>query len=105
MTIPFAALQGTKKHETGCLLTVSNLKLDDVFSDIFGKAATAITTHLLENPSERITDVSGFRTRGMKATDEEALAAVDGECRCSFSAHCVRSVRKAIRKSADAMKI
>lgn len=68
-----------EKNRAQSCLTVSNIKLDDVFSDVFGKAATAITTHLLENPSERITDVSGFRTKGMKATDAEVLAAVDGE--------------------------
>lgn len=53
--------------------------MDDVFSDVFGKATTAITTRLPENPTERITDVSSFRTRAIKATDEEALAAVNKE--------------------------
>ena len=68
---------GEKNRAQNCL-TVSNIKLDDVFIDVFGKAATAITARLLENPSEKITDVSSFRTRRMKATDEEVLAAVDG---------------------------
>ena len=68
-----------EKNRAQNCLTVSNIKLDDVFSYVFGKAATAITKRLLENPTERITDVSGFRTKGMKATDEEVLAAVDGE--------------------------
>lgn len=68
-----------EKNRAQNCLTVSNIKLDDVFSDVFGKAATAITKRLLEKPTERITDVSGFRTKGMKATNEEALAAVDGE--------------------------
>jgi hypothetical protein len=49
-------------------LTVSNFKLDDVFSDVFGKAASAIIARILENPAEKFTDVSAFRTRGMKAT-------------------------------------
>ena len=69
---------GEKNRAQNCL-TVSNIKLDDVFSDVFGKAASAITARLLENPAERITDVSAFRTKGMKATDEDLLAAVDGE--------------------------
>lgn len=69
---------GEKNRAQNCL-TVSNIKLDDVFSDVFGKAATAITTQLLENPTEKITDVSAFRTKGVKATNEEILAAVDGE--------------------------
>ena len=82
---------GEKNRAQNCL-TVSNIKLDGVFSDVFGKAATAITTRLLENPSERITDVSVFRTKGMKATDEEILAAVDGEL-CAEQAEKLRIIR------------
>ena len=69
---------GEKNRVQNCL-TVSNIKLDDVFSDVFGKAASAITTRILEKPAEKITDVSCFRTKGMKATNEQLLAAVDGE--------------------------
>ena len=82
---------GEKNRAQNCL-TVSNIKLDDVFSDVFGKAATAITTRLLENPTEKITDVSGFRTKGMKATNEEVLAAVDGEI-CPEQAEKLRIIR------------
>ena len=39
---------GEKNRAQNCL-TVSNIKLDDVFSDVFGKAATAITTRLLNS--------------------------------------------------------
>ena len=81
---------GEKNRAQNCL-TVSNIKLDDVFSDVFGKAATAITKRLLEKPNERITDVSGFRTKGMKATDEEVLAAVDGEM-CAEQAEKLRII-------------
>lgn len=69
---------GEKNRAQNCL-TVSNIKLDDVFSDVFGKASANIITWLLENPNEKLRDVSSFRTKGMKATDEEVLAAVDGE--------------------------
>ncbi len=82
---------GEKNRAQNCL-TVSNIKLDDVFSDVFGKAATAITTRLLDNPTEKITDVSGFRTKGMKATDEEVLAAVDGTI-CPEQAEKLRIIR------------
>ncbi|NCC62416.1 MAG: IS110 family transposase [Verrucomicrobiae bacterium] len=82
---------GEKNRAQNCL-TVSNIKLDDVFSDVFGKAASAITDHLLENPTERIADVSAFRTKGMKATDEEVLAAVDGEL-CVEQAEKLRIIR------------
>lgn len=53
--------------------------LDDVFSDVFGKATSAITTCILENPSEKITDVSGFRIKGTKVPNQKILTAVDGE--------------------------
>lgn len=46
---------------------------------MFGKASTNFVNRLPENPFEPIADVSGFRTKGMKATDEEILAAVDGK--------------------------
>lgn len=78
---------GEKNRAQNCL-TVSNHKLDDVF----GKAASAITTRILENPTEKITDISGFRTKGMKATDEDILAAVDVET-CEEQAEKLRIIR------------
>lgn len=82
---------GEKNRAQNCL-TVSNFKLDDVFSDVFGKAASAITDRILENPAEKITDVSAFRTKGMKATNEQVLAAVDGEM-CEEQAEKLRIIR------------
>lgn len=82
---------GEKNRMQNCL-TVSNIKLDDVFSDVFGKASTNIINRLLSNPSEKLTDVSGFRTKGMKATDEEVLSAVDG-CICAEQAEKMQIIR------------
>lgn len=73
-------------------LTVSNLKLDSVFSDVFVKDSSNIIGHILANPSEKLSDVSAFRTRGMKATDEEILEAVDGNI-CSEQAEKLRIIR------------
>ena len=69
---------GEKNRVQNCL-TVSNLKLDSVFTDVFGKASSNIIGQLLANPSEKITDVSAFRTKHMKATNEEIIEAIDGE--------------------------
>lgn len=68
---------GEKNRAQNCL-TVSNYKLDDVFSDVFGKAATQITSYLLEHLNEPLSDVSNFRTKGMKATDAEIRDVADG---------------------------
>ena len=83
---------GEKNRVQNCL-TVSNLKLDSVFSDVFGKASSNIISHILANPSEKISDVSAFRTKRMKATDDEILEAVDGAM-CSEQAEKLRIIRK-----------
>lgn len=68
---------GEKNRAQNCL-TVSNIKLDDVFTDVFGKASSNIINALLLNPAETISDVSQFRTKHMKSTDEQILEAVNG---------------------------
>ena len=80
---------GEKNRAQNCL-TVSNIKLDDVFSDVFGKAASAITERLLEN-SEPF-DVKPYLTKGIKATPEEIQAAVDGVM-CVSQAEKLRIIR------------
>ena len=67
---------GEKNHAQNCL-TVSNLKLDDVFSDVFGKSASSITAYILDHPGEQF-DVAPFVDRRCKTPIEEIQAAVDG---------------------------
>ena len=69
-------LTGEKNRAQNCL-TVSNLKLDDVFSDVFGKSATSITKHILGHPGENF-DVAPFVDGRCKTPIEEIQAAVDG---------------------------
>lgn len=47
---------GERNRAHHCL-TVSNFKLDDVFSDVFGKATSAITARVLECPTDKIAEV------------------------------------------------
>lgn len=67
---------GEKNRAQNCL-TVSNLKLDDVFSDVFGKSARSITYYILEHPGETF-DVSPFVDPRCKTPVSEIQAAVDG---------------------------
>ena len=69
-------LTGEKNRAQNCL-TVSNLKLDDVFSDVFGKSARSITNFILEHPGETF-DVSPFVDPRCKTPVSEIQAAVDG---------------------------
>ena len=69
-------LTGEKNRAQNCL-TVSNLKLDDVFSDVFGKSARSITEYILAHPGERF-DVAQFVDKRCKTPIPEIQAAVDG---------------------------
>ena len=69
-------LTGEKNRAQNCL-TVSNLKLDDVFSDVFGKSSRSIIQHILDHPGERF-DVAPFIDRRCKHPVEEIQTAVDG---------------------------
>lgn len=69
-------LVGEKNRAQNCL-TVSNLKLDEVFSDVFGKSSRSITDYMLEHPGETF-DVTPFVDRRCKTPIEEIQFAVDG---------------------------
>lgn len=69
-------LTGEKNRALNCL-TVSNLKLDDVFSDVFGKSSRSIINYLLEHPGETF-DVTPFINKHCKKPIEKIQAAVDG---------------------------
>ena len=69
-------ITGEKNRAQNCL-TVSNLKLDDVFSDVFGKSSRSITEYILEHPGD-LFDVTPFVDRHCKTPIEEIQAAVDG---------------------------
>ena len=64
-----------RKNRAQNCLTVSNLKLDDVFSDVFGKSAIS-TEYILAHLGEHF-DVSTFVDRRCKHPIEEIQAAVD----------------------------
>ena len=69
-------LTGEKNRALNCL-TVSNLKLDDVFSDVFGKSSRSIINYILEHPGETF-DVTPFINKHCKKPIEEIQAAVEG---------------------------
>ena len=66
---------GEKNRAHNCL-TVSNLKLDDVFYDIFGKSSRSITEQISQHPGKTF-DVAPFVDGRCKTPIEEISAAVD----------------------------
>lgn len=71
-----SCIVGEKNRAQNCL-TVSNIKLDDVFSDVFGKSASAITDQLLLHPDGNF-DVAPLMNAHCKAAPEKVQAAIDG---------------------------
>jgi transposase len=80
---------GEKNRAQNCL-TVSNIKLDDVFSNVFGKSSSAIIARLLE--SSEPFDVAPFVDGHCKTPIEEIQAAVDGVM-CAEQAEKLRIIR------------
>lgn len=70
-------MKTSEKNRALNCLTVSNLKLDDVFSDVFGKSSTSIIYYLLDHPGETF-DFRPFVHGRCKTPIEEIQAAVDG---------------------------
>ncbi|MCM1062018.1 MAG: transposase [Eubacterium sp.] len=65
-----------KNRALNCF-TVSNLKLDDVFSDVFGKSSRSVIQRILDHPGETF-DVTPFVHKRCKTPIEEIQAAIDG---------------------------
>ena len=75
--IKLTNMQTREKNRAQNCLTVSNLKLDDVFSDVFGKSSRSITNHMLDHPGETF-DVAPFVDARCQTPLDEIQAAVDG---------------------------
>lgn len=70
-------VSGEKNRAQNCL-TVCNFKLDDVFSNAFGKSATRVLDALLEHGNGDF-EFEGLIDGRCKASPEEIRAALDGE--------------------------
>jgi transposase len=69
-------LTSEKNRALNCL-TVSSLKLDDVFTDVFGKSARSITEYILAHPGEKF-NVAPFVDKHCKTPIDQIQDAVDG---------------------------
>jgi len=67
----------SEKNRAQNCLTVSSLKLDDVFTDVFGKSARSITEYILAHPGEKF-NVAPFIDKRCKTPIDQIQDAVDG---------------------------
>ncbi len=68
---------GEKNRAQNCL-TMCSFKLDDVFTDVFGKSATRVLNALLEHGNGNF-ELDGLVSGKCKASPEKIRAALDGE--------------------------
>lgn len=68
---------GEKNRAQNCL-TICNFKLDDVFSDVFGKSATRVLDALLKHGNGDF-ELDGLISGKCKASSEKIHAALDGD--------------------------
>ena len=69
-------ITGMKNRALNCL-TVSNLKLDDVFTDVFGKSSRSIIQQILDHHNVNF-DVTPYVDKHCKHPIEEIQTAIDG---------------------------
>jgi transposase len=84
-------MTGEKNRAQNCL-TVSNLKLDSVFSSVFGKSASAIISYMLAHPGESF-DVAPFVDGRCRTPVNVIQEAVDGSFN-SFQAEKLKIIRE-----------
>ena len=70
-------ITGEKNRAHNCL-TVSNLKLDDVFSDIFGKSSSAIINTIISQNHYSDKDILKNVDKRCKASEEDILNSING---------------------------
>lgn len=75
--------------------TGSNIQLDHVLSDVFGKASSALVEHLLSQSVPTTFGVKPFLTKGIKASIEDIQKAVNGSF-CPEQAKKLRIIRSHI---------
>lgn len=68
---------GEKNRAQNCL-TVSNIQLASVVSDVFGKSASAITDHLLNYPDDKDFDFRPLLKSSLREKSDDIALAIDG---------------------------
>ena len=76
--VKLTGFASSEKNRAQNCLTMCNFKLDDVFSDVFGKSATRVLDALLEHGNGNF-ELDGLISGKCKASPEEIRAALDGE--------------------------
>lgn len=76
--VKLTSFVSSEKNRAQNCLTMCNFKLDDVFTDVFGKSATRVLDALLEHGNGNF-ELDGLLSAKCKSSPEKVHAALDGE--------------------------
>jgi transposase len=76
--VKLTSFVSSEKNRAQNCLTMCNFKLDDVFTDVFGKSATRVLDALLEHGNGHF-ELDGLLSARCKSSPEKVRAALDGE--------------------------
>lgn len=76
--VKLTSFVSSEKNRAQNCLTMCNFKLDDVFTDVFGKSATRVLDALLEHGNGNF-ELDGLLSGKCKSSPEKVRAALDGE--------------------------
>ena len=76
--IKLTSFISSEKNRAQNCLTMCNFKLDDVFTDVFGKSATRVLDALLEHGNGNF-ELDGLLSAKCKSSPEQVRAALEGE--------------------------
>lgn len=76
--VKLTSFVSSEKNRAQNCLTMCNFKLDDVFTDVFGKSATRVLDALLEHGNGDF-ELDGLLSARCKSSPEKVRAALDGE--------------------------
>lgn len=71
-------VRSSEKNRYQNSLTMSNVQLSSVVSDVFGRSALALVSHLLQHPEDKAFDVLPFLHGSMKKNAEQISESLNG---------------------------
>ena len=80
-------------------LTVSNVQIANVLTDVFGKTSQSILKLMLEQPNLTLEDITPLLRKNSKSSPEDILKSINGsfdECQSSKMAICLNSIKECI---------
>jgi len=84
--VKLTGFTSSEKNRAQNCLTMCNFKLDDVFTDVFGKSATRVLEALLEHGNSNF-ELDGLISGKCKSSPEKIRAALDGELNSTQGKH------------------